>query len=298
MKLFIRVVLLTTATLVPLQAFGWGFFGHRTSGYVAELELTPATRAAVVALLEEEDFGKPPTWADEVRPDRDETRPWHYVNAPRGLLEPGEAHLRPEGGSVYTAILDHAAVVADTQQSRLARQESLKFLMHFIGDIHQPLHTGYGDDRGGNDFYILDLAYLAAEGPPEEPFDLHGFWDTGAFMYESQQYDPRQYGAVLHSRFNSELAGAVRVMDPMAWLKESRTIIFAGLYPERQNQLSTETGEPLAVVGPEYRQIWKPVAEQRLALAGLRMGAVLNAMFDPAQASPSCAAVPCNPFTE
>ncbi len=152
LRVLLASLLATTVMVGP--AWGWGRIGHRVAGKITETRLTPTAKAAVDALLTPgESIADVSTWADEVRRDRRESGPWHYINIP--ITEPRyDARFVPKEGCVVTKIDDFRKILADTKAPRIERQEALKFLIHFVQDMHQPVHVGHRDDRGGNDLQV------------------------------------------------------------------------------------------------------------------------------------------------
>ena len=155
-------------TLVPMLVFSfvlpspaptgnlfWSAAGHHAVASLAWTRLTPTTRERVRTLLEGTDFVHAATWADSVRPTRRATAPWHYVNIAIWETRYDARRHCPEGNCVIGAIEQFEQVLSDPAKPRLERAEALRFLIHFVGDIHQPLHAGDRTDRGGNDTEVL-----------------------------------------------------------------------------------------------------------------------------------------------
>lgn len=160
------------AVLIPATSFGWGRDGHRIIGHIAEQFLSTNARAAVRDLLGDESLADVSTWADEVRgsPAYRWTAPLHYVNSPPGSDGYDAQRDCADGCCVVGAIEHYADVLRDSQAPRPVRIEALKFLVHFVGDVHQPLHAGYGVDRGGNDVKVFFFG---------DNTNLHSLWDSG-----------------------------------------------------------------------------------------------------------------------
>lgn len=253
------------------SAWGWGRFGHEVTGHLAWFELEPAAREAVVELLGEQSLARATVWADEVRPDRPSTAPFHFINGPTDRLEPTARHWNLARGNAYSAILGYAEILADPERAADERREALKFLIHFIGDLHQPLHAGFAEDRGGNDFAVLYQG---------EPSNLHRYWDTGILDPRAQRYGPAEYAAILFDSHSvDERRRWTRVDDPRDWVREARQYIFAGLYPPLRSDQEDDAEVPIAVLDEAYRGVWLPVAELQLARAGSRMARSLNLIF-------------------
>ena len=157
------------AVTLGSHADAWGEEGHQIVGAIAMTRLTPQTRAAIIELLGNDDLAKAGLWADQIRGDSkyDWAKPLHYVNAPRNeniiVLERDCA----KGECVIGAITRFLAVASDSTKPIEERREALKFAIHFIGDLHQPLHAGYADDMGGNRIQVIafgDSEHTARRG--------------------------------------------------------------------------------------------------------------------------------------
>ncbi|KAH0536607.1 hypothetical protein FGG08_006540 [Glutinoglossum americanum] len=165
--------LLFFSTLVHLSNC-WGHLGHRTVAYLAQKQLSPAGASYVTRLLRSEDISKASLWADEYRGRREGrfTSDWHFIDAnddpPRRCNVEYNRDCRPRTGCVVSAITNMTTRANDPSLPPKQHYEALKFLLHFIGDIHQPLHTEKLQ-KGGNGIHVL------FDG---EEVDLHKVWDT------------------------------------------------------------------------------------------------------------------------
>ena len=245
-------------------ALAWGRMGHRVSGRLAEARLTPAAKAAVRDLLEPgESLADVSTWADEVRRDYPESGPWHYVNVP--ITEPVyAAKFCPESGCVVSKIAEFRAVLADTNASRAERQKAFKFLVHFVQDIHQPLHVGDRRDRGGND---LQLQFF------EEGSNLHKIWDSG--LLEQGHKDEADLFTFLEASISPDLAAKWALGTVEDWANESlQRAKRAYLVPGTETEL--QKGDKL---GPDYQDLHLPVARERVKQSAVRLAAILNELF-------------------
>ena len=268
----LRVILLTLALLAPSVASAWGSQGHRLVAALAWDQLTPHTKAQIEPLLR----GEPePTlsgiasWADELRasdPDLGRrSAAWHYVNIGGGDRCVFVASLDcPEGNCVVAAIPNQATLLADRTQPAAVRTRALKFVVHFIGDIHQPLHAGHAMDKGGNTVQVN----LDGKGS-----NLHRLWDSGLLntaKLDDEGYLQRLRVTPGHTA-SMPLSGSL--MDRSeGWAEQSCAIVVApGFYPAN------------AKVGDGYVEQWLPVAEQQLRDGGARLASVLNELFDPRQ---------------
>ena len=254
------------------DGLAWGRFGHEVVGHLAEQELSPAAREAVAGLLDGRSLAEVGAWADEVRPDRPDTAPLHYVNGPTDALRPTDEDFNLEQGNVYSAVLGYAGQLADLDRSQTERGEALKFLVHFVGDLHQPLHAGFAEDRGGNDLAVL------YDG---EVINLHRYWDHQILKPWEVEFDSEQFAGDLLGRYTAEQRQAWKAEDdPREWVVEARRYLFAGLYPFRRSDIAAEAGAAMPVLDETYQLVWRPVADRQLARAGARLGQALNVIFE------------------
>ncbi|WP_242111599.1 S1/P1 nuclease [Luteimonas aquatica] len=277
MKTFTRLFAAACLLLAAPLALAWGGLGHRMVGEIAQRHLTPAARAQVDALLAGEpdpSLGGIASWADAMRNDDPErfkrTSSWHYIKT---TAECGYAPERdcPDGNCVVAQIQRQATLLGDRSQPLAARRDALKFLVHFVGDVHQPFHASNRDDKGGNGFQIS----LTTDIPPEAyarknyvdgvmGTNLHSVWDY--YILASRKLDADAYSALLDDGLPWPTpAKAIAPADAPAWAGESCRLIDARqLYPA-QHKLD---------IG--YLQAQRPLAEQRVRQAAYRLAALLN----------------------
>ena len=272
---FIRLFGLLSLCFLLLSAspaHAWSRFGHEVAGYLADHQLSPAARAAVAELLGEQSLASVGPWADQVRPDRPETAPMHFMNGPTDVLVPAEADFTVLQGNVYSAILGYSQMVVDESLPRIERVEALKFLVHFVADLHQPLHVGFLEDRGANDVPVLYLGQV---------INLHRYWDNEIFDRPRERFNSREYAAVLLARFgdHERMAWAAK-SNPRDWVIEARRYIFNGLYPRPRNDAKTAEHGPMPVIDDSYAEVWLPVAERQIARTGARLAWTLNQLFE------------------
>jgi hypothetical protein len=236
---------------VPLQALSWGAEGHQVIAKPAEAQLTPKARGEVSRLLALEPdatMASISTWADEHR--NPATATWHYVNFPRDNCTYAAERDCPDGKCVVGAINKQAEILGSNAPDD-KRLLALKYVIHFVSDVHQPLHAGYGDDRGGNTYQLQ--AFMRGS-------NLHAVWDTGLIRYLNQDADS------LTARL-SKAGMSEATFDTVKAAEEScRIVAKPSFYPGR-------------LVDAPYIQEYTPVVEQRLRLAGARLAALLNQMF-------------------
>lgn len=250
--LIVALVLLLHPTLCP----AWGPTGHRVVGAIAEAHLTPKAKKAVASILGTESMAIAATWLDEVRSDTayDFTRDWHWVTIP---AEGGYANAEKNpNGDAIEAIARMVAALSDKSLSIDERKFHLKALIHLMGDLHQPLHVGKGDDRGGNSFQVKWFRRNS---------NLHKVWDEG--LIESTLLSYTELAASLDHATPAEKKewGKGSVTD---WAEEN-VAFRAQIYPDG----------PGADLGYAYQYAQWPLVQQQLLKAGIRLAAVLNEVF-------------------
>ncbi len=251
--------LLLGAAVAPRSALAWGRMGHRAAAKITEARLTPAARAAVRDLLEPgESLADAALWADSVRKEFPESGPWHYVNVPITETEYSNKFCG-SGGCVVSKIGDFRARLADKNAPRSARREALRFLVHFVQDMHQPVHVGDRNDRGGND---LQVQFFGTGS------NLHRVWDSGLLehAYKDEAALVRDLETLIAAEDTSEWTRGTVV----AWADES-------LNAARCAYLDPVTGDMLrkgAKLGDGYQSTHLPVARVRVARGGTARGRV------------------------
>jgi hypothetical protein len=265
MRRFATIALLFTAiVLLSTQpAHAWGAEGHRIIGQIAWTYLTPDAKARITELLGEQSLGEAGCWADQIRSDRayDWAKPLHFVNVPRDAEAVDTARDCPDGECVVAAIRKYEAIVRDATAAKEDRIEALRFLIHFVGDVHQPLHVSYAEDRGGN---RRSLTFMGKRS------NFHKVWDTDLIEQRVTGDDWMKLGAELQASITPEEAEQYAASaDPLAWANESLQIT-RRLYRELE---SDELGEP-------YYTANIGTVETQLQKAGVRLAGVLNASFE------------------
>jgi nuclease S1 len=267
----LRVLVATTlaTSMMVSPALAWGRLGHRVAGKIAEGRLNPAAKAAVATLLEPgETLADVSTWADEVRRDRRESGPWHYINIP--ITEPRyDAKFVPKEGCVVTKIDDFRKILADAGRPRVERAEALKFLAHFVEDMHQPVHVGHRDDRGGNDLQVQFF---------DRGSNLHSVWDSG--LIERAKHTEAEWVEILSKTITPELAASWSKGEPPDWANESLEIAKLA-YLDPPDNAPLKKG---AKLGQPYQDANLPRAQVRVAQAGVRLAWILNTIFPEAPA--------------
>jgi hypothetical protein len=255
---------------------GWSGQGHRLVGLLAAERLTPQARAEVRRLLDGHTLADVANWADTIRSDQQQTYGWHFLNIPPDASGYDRDRDCPRAAGVAEGsrsdrwrdcavdrILFWEQRLADVSLDRADRAIALKFLVHFVGDLHQPFHT-LGVGRGGNDVHVRVFgdANCAEEGEKRFPCNLHAVWDGR--LIARRNLDDRAYVArlqklIVDKRLGSQPAGA-----PAQWAEQSWRLAKEALVT------------PGANIDETYYQRHIAAIDDRIALAGVRLAAVLN----------------------
>ena len=299
-RLFFHCCIITVIGIVfvfPTHSlFAWGDLGHQIVGVIAYSRLKPSVKTKVDALLAADkddltasDFVSRTTWADKYRDsDRqttriryEATRNWHFadVDITTGDIDAACNHhpklsraTLASTGPANNCVIDKIdQFIVELRNPFVVEAEkvlALKFLLHFIADVHQPLHAADNKDRGGNDIPLL----IADDKPPT---NLHFYWDN--IIIEKLGTDPRSLGARLSRNISTGTAEAWSKGAPIAWAKESlrraKTVAynFVGL-----QEFVGDRGLKGVRLDAAYENSALLAARQQLAKSGIRLAAVLN----------------------
>jgi hypothetical protein len=265
-------------SICPLVS-AWGPEGHRTIATVAKSRLTPAAKLHIRELLGSDDLAEISNWADEIRHDRPETFGWHFVDIPMnatGFYEPRDCY-RPERKYPYTFQDHHNCVVdrvtifgqvlADPSSTRADRIDALKFLVHFVGDIHQPMHA-IGEARGGNDIHVVPLDSYDCS---DRSCNLHALWDFGLIVHHMNfgqpPFAPADYPTIINAVIVRDHLQIRAGGTPEQWANESFQLA-------RQAWLKDGDRVDDLYYGKNIR-----ILEDQLGLASIRLAETLNEIF-------------------
>jgi nuclease S1 len=263
------IALLLLGTLVPSQVAAWGPKGHAIVADIATAHLTSQTRNNL-KLLGEGSLASIASWGDEVRKQRDESYGWHFVDIPkdaagfsdeRDCFRPQDKHKGADTdhqNCVVDRIQMFAKVLGSENAGREERIEALKWLVHFVGDIHQPLHA-VEEARGGND---IKLPAFGSEKCGDYPCNLHWVWDS--ILLEHAGYPEAEYVARLKKLIRQKHLEQKAGGGPVDWANESH--LEARQIIERN----------AAAIDERYYEAYIGLVDQKLALAGLRLATLLN----------------------
>lgn len=260
--------LLALASL-PTPCLAWGAEGHRIVALIAADQLTPAAKAQVQQLLGSDDAAAGmmavSTWADEIRRNRPNTAPWHFTDIPIGSAGYDARRDCPRAQCSVAQIEAEEKTLADRQLIAPIRAEALRFLIHFIGDIHQPLHSANNADRGGNeDRVVLGKRHT----------NLHAVWDVD--VVRALGRSPDEVAARLEHQISDRDRMAWQRGTVVDWVNESFRIAKQDIYAKFSG--IGPSSEPIVLL-PNYARAQMPVVEIQLEKAGVRLAAVLNAVL-------------------
>jgi hypothetical protein len=269
--------------LAPNTADAWHDDGHRIVGEIAARHLSKAALARINELLADmpnySTMATAATWPDQqakLDPAFAFVYSSHYINldkhmTPRELL----AMCLEKSGCVALGITYYTDILRSTRASKQQRAEALRFLIHFVGDVHQPLHTGHADDKGGNDINELRMLEFT---PGKERTNLHAAWDGGfvSIKMAREGWDWQRYAAQLDGRVSAEMIARWGRGSVYDWIEESRLFAAANGYLRADGMTSVCSGDAL---GEDWYLRNLPVAEQRLQQGGVRLALVLEELF-------------------
>jgi hypothetical protein len=265
-----KYFLIPLVVIAALMLSSWGSVGHHAVAAIAENHLTPQAKSAVKAILGNESLADVSTWADEVRntPAMKYSTSWHYINAPLGLSydEFAKTIKGQEVGNVYNAILKCERELMNPNSTKDQKAEALKFIVHFVGDSHQPFHVSRAEDKGGNTIQVQ----FDGKGT-----NMHSVWDSKLIDHQGLTFEQmvKEYDTATPAEIKQWQSD-----DMMKWMYESYEIA-TKLYSEAEadNKLDEK-----------YYNEHIPIVKQRIEMAGIRLAGVLNQIFsDGAQSSAS-----------
>jgi hypothetical protein len=276
-----NAILALTAVLVVAcspAAMAWSALGPRRVGEQGERHRDTAAEAQVKLLLAGEpdpSLAGVADWADRLRdldPERFKaTSRWHYVNAADHSCRFVAARDCPDGNCVAGAIERQRAILADRGQPLAARRDALKFVVHFVGDVHQPMHANNHDDLGGNKYQVSLRTDLEPEAYARDRYvdgvmgtNLHSVWDY--YILGGAKLSLPQYAQRLDALPWPPKTEGGPASGPMAWAGESCRLVDARhLYPQGHKLDSA------------YLDRYRPLAEQRVRQAAWRLAQLLDA---------------------
>ena len=262
---------LILAMTVTARVNAWNAQGHRLVARIADRRLTPIARRNVLWLLGPESLADVSSWADRYLEGNYQTFYWHFVNIPSEAASYDRDRDCPRQPGVVAGtradtwrdcavdrIGYNKARLADTSLDRADRAIALKFLVHLVGDLHQPFHA-LGVGHGGND---IPVRVFGSDTCGNRPCELHGVWDGGLIAHrglDDEHYVTALRDVIVRRQWDSQPAGT-----PGEWAMQSQALAKVALLPEH------------GTADEAYYRAHIDIVDQRLALAGVRLAAILN----------------------
>jgi hypothetical protein len=312
--IFLAAAILLTA---PSSAWAWGCEGHQVVALIAERNLTPHALAMVKQILRDgpidptlsrycKEGGTDPmadasTWPDDIRTQRPETAPWHYIDIPRGTTHREvEKYCDPQEHCVTWAISDELRTLRSADAVPQKKADALRFLIHFVADLHQPLHAVSNDDLGGN---CVPVAFFDEQPQLRNPQleiyapNLHGVWDTNILERVTKGKTVEQVVSDLDESFRSKIRRWQKEpADVDSWAWESYRLAVKDVYGKLPTHIPAEAPQPVKScaddnqvsarmlklnegLGEQYQSMAAPIVRQRLAQAGARLAVLLNQIW-------------------
>jgi hypothetical protein len=252
------LILLLTLTAAPALSFGWGHEGHEVVALIAEHYMTGAALARTNDLLGGATLDSVASWADDYRRDHPDTGPWHYIDIPLPESKIDMARECPNDQCVIAQTERFLAVLKDPDADKAAKAEALRFVVHFVGDLHQPLHDEDNRDKGGNGRHVI------FDGKPD---NLHWVWDTG--LLEHVNRNPEALAAELERKITPQDRADWTKGSIEDWVLEGHRLAQGVAYGDLGG------GNP-APITPVYEQQADPVIEVQLERAGVRLAYLMD----------------------
>jgi hypothetical protein len=310
-----RFAFLAVLMLFVSPAFPWGCAGHRTVALIALDQLSSNARTMTARLLQGEPsdpslrhfcgpsgldpFADVSTWADDIRGRRKETGPWHFIDIPLGATRD---HLNDDcadaTGCVTSAIRREMEVLRSESASGQEKTEALIFMIHFVGDLHQPLHAATNNDRGGNCMPVALFDHAPERQGAGDNYrpNLHGVWDTDLLERIAGGRGPVDFAPALSRRFGADISRWKRQqlnLDDWAW--ESHRLAIRTVYGKLPQRVPLQTPKAIEScaddgigsrmyelherIDQRYLRAASPVIQRQLARAGTRLAMLLNQIW-------------------
>jgi S1/P1 Nuclease len=297
-------------------AFAWGCKGHQTVALIAEKHLTPEVRQFLETLLKENPIdpqlkrycGPFPgslladssTWPDDVR-NTLKNGPWHYIDIPRGAPRGPLANFCGESGCVTQAITGQLAILKDPQADPRKRADAARYVIHFVGDLHMPLHASTNNDEGGNCVPVRFFRRNPGEHNHSYIPNLHAVWDTAILERDMEGAAPNEYAEFLDQSFSPQAESWMNAgihVEEWVWASHdlAESVVYGNLVPTDPieppvpvhsctdaNNVGERMFNQHFSIGAIYQEAAAPVVEKQIAQAGVRLALILNETLKPAQ---------------
>ena len=182
---FLFKLLFTVSILYSAEAYSWGIIGHRTIAEIAENHISNKSKRKLKKIIGKQNLAYIANWPDFVKSDTlntyKETEVWHYVNVKsnQNFTEFEKSLKEINTPNLYNQIIKQKEIITNKNSSKDEKVVALKFLVHLMGDLHQPMHVGRAEDLGGN---LIQLTFN------RDQTNLHSLWDTKLVDYQRYSY--------------------------------------------------------------------------------------------------------------
>lgn len=257
-RFYLQIVFLAFALMTGVPVYSWGLTGHRTIAEIAQQHLTNKSRKELKKLIGRETLAWWANWPDFIKSDStwNHASPWHYVDLPGNMEKQKfiEDLKKLPGKNLYTQIQSMLADLGNQTLPADQRRTALYFLIHLVGDLHQPLHVGRDEDAGGNKIVVYWF---------DRKTNLHSLWDN--MLIEYQQYSYTEYANLLNTREPDQVK--TWQASPLEdWFYESH-VISDSIYAASPNE---------AKLGYKYNFQFQKILDEQLLKGGVRLAALLN----------------------
>lgn len=236
-----------------MNAYPWGKNGHRIVGELAYRQLNPVAKREVDKLIGKGQMPFSAIWADEIKSDKSwgHARSWHYINIKKGEKI---KDIKIKKNNIIWALIHFEDVLRSSKYNQKEKAQALKFLIHFYGDFHQPLHLGYVDDKGGTKKKINFFG---------EDMNLHRFWDEAMIDFQKLSFTEWAYyiGVPKTKEVLEWEAGSI-----LDWAEDVRSSLDSiYVFPKQ--------------IRYKYQYVHKKLLKKLLKQAGFRLAYILNRSF-------------------
>ncbi|MEX6686224.1 S1/P1 nuclease [Danxiaibacter flavus] len=257
-----KIPLILIFFTLPHFLFAWGVVGHKTVAEIARMHLCKRTIRGINELLNNQSLASISATPDDMRYDKEyaQTGPWHYINPPDGLDHDGFIRYVSQKDSVneYTVLNKMIADFKNPSATREQKLFALRYIVHLVGDIHQPLHAGRGEDLGGNKIKMMVRG---------KESNLHSVWDGS--IIENTNLSYKELANQCNKAITKEQRKAWKKTTIADWVYESYTVS-REIYADATKSTT---------VSYQYFEKYTPTTEERLSQAGIRLAEVLNSLF-------------------
>ncbi len=253
------IILIIASILFSSHVLAWGAKGHRIIGEIAQRHLDPKVLKKIDKILQGESLAMCSTWMDHIKSNDsfNHMSSWHYCTIADHKTKYEEGNEEAKNGDVILTIERLLRELSSKNFTDGDERMAIRMLAHLIGDIHQPLHVGNGEDRGGNDLKIKWF---------EGNSNLHRIWDSEIINYQDLSYT--EYTNWIHDVGDDNIEN-YQNSYVREWALESKEIRMSGIYPD----------EKFTSLGYDYNYNHIKTLNIRLYLAGVRLAHVLTAIY-------------------